>query len=82
MLIYAALFRIRSREAGVPGEGFRIPFGAPGLALLVAPSVVLTALLVGTGLWHDGGFDGLRALFDVVVLGSGPLTYALMKRSA
>jgi len=53
--------------------------GVDGISL---PMIVLTALLVGTGLWHGGGFDGLRALFDVAILGSGPLTYLLVKRSA
>jgi amino acid transporter len=80
LLIYAALFRLRRREAAGSGEGFRIPLGAPGLALLVAPSVVLVALVVATGLWHDGGLDARQAVLDAVILGSGPLTYALLKR--
>jgi amino acid transporter len=83
IMIYAALFRLRSREGGDTGEGFRIPLGKVGLGLLVAPSLLLVALVVTTGLWHDGAFDGRQALLDVVILASGPLTYLLWsKRSA
>lgn len=79
MLIYATLFRLR-RRAGEGGEGFRIPLGTRGLALMVVPSVVLAAALVGHGLWHDGAFDTRQALVDLLILGSGPLTYWLFGR--
>jgi amino acid transporter len=79
LLIYATLFRLRSR-AGGDGGGFRIPLGPRGLALMVAPSVVLAAALVAQGLWHDGAFDERQALVDLLVFGSGPLTYWLFRR--
>ena len=82
VLIYAALFRLRAREKGEPVLGFRIPFGAAGLGLLVAPSLVLVGLVLVTGLWHDGALDARQGLLDVALLASGPLTYALVKRTA
>jgi len=80
MLIYATLFRLRRREAGKNHEGFRIPVGVRGLAVMIAPSVVLAAALVTQGLWHDGAFDGQQALVDVVIFASGPVTYWLLRR--
>jgi amino acid transporter len=79
MLIYATLFRLRAR--GVGGEhGFRIPLGRRGLALMVAPGVMLAAALVVRGLWHDGAFDTQQALIDLAIFASGPLTYWLFRR--
>ena len=80
MLIYATLFRLRRRAIGENHEGFRIPVGARGLAVMIAPSVVLAAALVTQGLWHDGAFDGRQALVDVVIFASGPVTYWLLRR--
>jgi amino acid transporter len=83
MLIYATLFRLRSRaalNAGSPVEGgFRIPLGTFGLAAMAAPSAVLTVLVVAQGLWHEGRFDIQQALIDLLIFTSGPATYWLLK---
>jgi amino acid transporter len=80
LLIYAALFRLRSRGRNDVAEGFRIPLGAAGLGLLVAPSVALVGLVVVTGVWHEGALDVRQCLLDLAILASGPLTYVLMKK--
>ena len=79
LLIYATLFRLRARDSGEAG-GFRIGLDTRGLALMVAPAVLLATVLVMRGLWHDGAFDRLQALVDLVILASGPLTYWLFRR--
>jgi amino acid transporter len=76
-----SLFRLRSLGAGDSG-GFRIPLGTRGLALMVAPAVVLAALVVVRGLWHDGRFDAEQALIDLVIFASGPLAYGLFRQRA
>ena len=85
LLIYAALFRLRSRsaaraEGGPAAEGFRIPLGRVGLALMVVPSVALTALVIHQGLMPGGVLDTGQALLDVALFASGPLTYWLFRR--
>jgi amino acid transporter len=79
LMIYAALFKLRRRPARSDETGFRIPLGPRGLALMVAPSVAIVALVVSRGLWHDGGFDGRQALIDLAIFGSVPLTYRLFR---
>jgi len=79
MLIYATLFKLRARGLG-GSEGFRIPLRTGGLALMVAPAVLLAAALVVRGLWHDGAFDTEQALIDLVIFASGPLTYWFFRR--
>jgi amino acid transporter len=78
LLIYATLFRLRARDSGEPG-GFRIGLGRRGLALMIAPAVLLATALVVRGLWHDGAFDRQQALVDVAILASGPLSYWLFR---
>ena len=81
LLIYAALFRLRARAPEGPApEGFRIPLGAKGLALMVAPSVALVALVVRQGLWPGGVLDTGQVGLDVALFTSGPLTYFLFRR--
>ena len=80
LMIYAALFRLRRRPAHSESPGFRIPLGTTGLALMVMPSLVIVALVVARGLWHDGGFDVQQALIDLAIFGSVPLTYWLFRR--
>jgi amino acid transporter len=85
LLIYAALFRLRSRSVtSAPGgsavEGFRIPLGTRGLALMVAPSFLLVTLVVRQGLWPRGTLDMGQALLDLALFTSGPLTYLLFRR--
>jgi amino acid transporter len=80
MLIYAALFRLRGRASGSDHTGFRIPLGTAGLALIVAPSVAIAALVVGAGLGHGGILDREQALMDLVIFASGPLTYLALRR--
>ncbi|MFI5182997.1 MAG: APC family permease [Vicinamibacteria bacterium] len=80
MLIYAALFRLRARSSQSTAAGFRIPLGTAGLALMVAPSVAIAALVVAAGLGHGGILDGEQALMDLVIFASGPLTYLVLRR--
>jgi amino acid transporter len=86
MLIYATLFRLRSRAPravdGAGATGFRIPVGPAGLFWMTMPSVVLTVLVVVEGLWPEGVFDGRQALIDLVIFASGPATYWVFKRRA
>lgn len=86
MLIYATLFRLRSRAAPAgdvpPASGFRIPLGTVGLAVMAAPSAVLTLLVVAQGLWHEGALDVRQALIDLLIFTSGPATYWMFKRRA
>ena len=83
LLIYAALFRLRGRDSvsgqEAPPDGFRIPFGARGLALMAAPSFALVVLVIRQGLWPQGALDRDQALIDVALFASGPLTYLLFK---
>ncbi len=87
LLIFASLLRLRTHAPlsggpaapGAPDGGFRIPMGPAGLALMTVPAVLLSAMVVVKTVWHDGAFDGLRAAIDVLVLSSGPLTYALLR---
>jgi amino acid transporter len=80
LLIYAALFRLRG--AGSPARdpaAFKIPLGRAGLVLMIAPSVVLATLVVGLGLFHDGGVDGGQVVLDLLVFASGPVSYAFVR---
>jgi amino acid transporter len=80
MLIYATLLKLRrARGAERPG-GFRIPLGLSGLVLMTVPSVVLAALVLSQGVWHDGRLDGRQIGLDMVVFASGPATYFLFRR--
>jgi amino acid transporter len=80
MLIYAALFRLRRRNPEAVGVGFRIPLGTAGLALMVAPSVAIAALIIGAGLLHGGAFDVGQGLLDLAIFASGPLTFLALRR--
>ena len=80
LLIYAALLRLRGPGSPPRDEkAFSIPLGRVGLLLMIAPSVVLAALVVGLGLWHDGGLDKPQVLVDIAVFASGPVSYAAFK---
>jgi polar amino acid transport system substrate-binding protein len=79
LLIYAALFRLRSRGGALAADGFRIPVGRVGLALMVAPSVLLVALVIRQGIWPGGVFDRSQAFLDLAIFTSGPLTYLLFR---
>jgi len=88
LLIFASLLRLRAHApvsgaaaaSGAPGGGFRIPMGLAGLAVMTIPAILLSAMVIVQTVWHDGAFDTLRAGVDVLVLGSGPLTYALLQQ--
>lgn len=79
LLIYAAFFRLRARADAPSAGGFRIPLGRAGLALMVAPSVLLVALVIRQGIWPGGFFDRGQALLDLVIFASGPLSYLLFR---
>ena len=87
LLIFASLLRLRTHPpaawaavaAGGAGAEFRIPMGMTGLALMTIPSLFLSAMVIAQTVWHDGAFDALRTVIDVLVLASGPLTYALFR---
>ncbi len=87
LLIFASLLRLRTHPSAAPvaaatggaGAGFRIPLGLAGLALMTVPSLFLSAMVIVQTVWHDGAFDATRAAIDVLVLASGPLTYALFR---
>jgi amino acid transporter len=79
LLIYASFFRLRAR-ADAPSAGtFHIPLGRAGLALMVAPSVLLVALVIRQGIWPAGVFDRNQALLDLAIFTSGPLSYFLFR---
>jgi amino acid transporter len=80
LMIYAALFRLRRRPSPQGTSGFRIPLGTTGLALMVAPSLAIVALVVARGLWHDGAFDSGQGAIDLSIFASVPLTYWLFRR--
>jgi polar amino acid transport system substrate-binding protein len=85
LLIYAALFRLRARAKSLEGssaspDGFRIPLGNLGLALLFLPSLALVTLVIRQGLWPDGKLAAGQALLDLAIFTSGPLTYFLFRR--
>jgi len=85
LLIYAALFRLRARAKDSEGSsaspnGFRIPLGNLGLALLFLPSLALVTLVIRQGLWPDGKLATGQALLDLAIFTSGPLTYFLFRR--
>lgn len=82
LLIYATLFRLRRVAPPAERRGFRIPLGTAGLALMVAPSVVIITLVIRQGLFPDGRLDTGQALFNLAVFASGPITYALAGRRA
>jgi amino acid transporter len=81
LLIYAAFFRLRAQAGASSGEGFRIPLGRAGLALMAAPSVLLVALVIRQGIWPAGVFDRTQALLDLAIFTSGPLSYLLFRAS-
>jgi amino acid transporter len=79
LLIYASFFRLRDRAGAASSAGFRIPLGRGGLLLMVAPSVLLVALVIRQGIWPAGVFDRGQALLDLAIFTSGPLSYLLFK---
>jgi amino acid transporter len=89
LLIFGSLLKLRSHPASpaaVTAEGrrgavFRIPLGTTGIALMIIPSVVLSALAIVQTVWHDGAFDRFQAVIDLLVLASGPATYLLFSRA-
>lgn len=82
LMIYAALFKLRTVPSPHESAGFRIPLGGAGLAAMVAPSLAIVTLVVARGLWHDGAFDQGQALIDLAIFASGPITYLLFRRRA
>jgi amino acid transporter len=82
MLIYASLFRLRSRPAEGAAKGFRIPVGRLGLVLLTAPSVALAVLVLFQSLRGAGGFDWGQAAIALAIFASGPASYAVFRRGA
>jgi ABC-type amino acid transport substrate-binding protein len=80
LLIYAALFRLRSRPAAGDPAGFRIPLGKAGLVAMVLPSVLIVSLVIRQGLWPDGSLNRGQAVLDLAIFASGPLTYLLFRR--
>ncbi len=91
LLIYASLFRLRSRPplttAGMVavnpgtdrGRVFRIPLGRGGLAVMTAPSVALAILVVAQSLWPGGGFNAAQALVFLLLIASGPVSYLVFR---
>jgi len=80
MLIYASLFRLRSRPAAGMVGGFRIPVGRAGLVLMTAPSAALAALVIYQTLYGSEGFSWKTAALALAVFGSGPLSYVLLRK--
>jgi amino acid transporter len=80
MLIYASLFRLRSRPAAGTAGGFRIPVGRLGLVLMTAPSVVLAVLVIFKSVRGGEGFDALQGAIALAIFASGPLSYAAFRR--
>jgi hypothetical protein len=80
MLIYASLFRLRSRPAEGVAGGFRIPVGRLGLVLMTAPSVALAVLVIFQSLRKGEGFDVVQAAIALTVFASGPVSYAVFRR--
>jgi amino acid transporter len=80
LLIYAALFRLRGQPAHTTEPGFRVPLGTAGLAVMVAPSVIIVSLVIRLGLWPGGVLDVGQALIDLAIFTSGPLSYLLFRR--
>jgi amino acid transporter len=79
LLIYAALYKLRSREDGVPG-GFRIPLSRTGVLLMAAPSAAIVLLVIGGGLYKNGALDLQQLLIDAAIFSSGPLSYLFFRR--
>jgi amino acid transporter len=79
LLIYAALFKLRTRPDGAEAAAFRIPLSRAGVALLAAPSVVIVALVVRQGLFPDGTLNASQALLDLLLFASGPLTFLVFR---
>jgi amino acid transporter len=80
MLIYASLFRLRSRPSAGTAGGFRIPVGRLGLVLMTAPSVALAVLVIFQSLRRGGGFDALQGAIALAIFASGPVSYAVFRR--
>ena len=92
LLIYASLVRLRRTAplaAVVPAPGaagpaarpaFVVPLRRGGLYFMMVPSVLFAGVVIAQTVWHDGGFDARNTLLSLLLLSSGPLTYALFRR--
>lgn len=78
--IYAAFFRLRAEPIAFPKSRFRIPFGTAGLFLMFVPTFLIGVLVIQHGLFPRGSLDVRQALLQLLVFGSGPLTYMVMRK--
>ena len=72
-------------DAATPGGAgahrpFRIPLGRAGLAVMMAPGVLIAGWVVAQRLWNGGVFDVRVIALDLAVLASGPATYFIFRR--
>jgi len=71
----------RPGETGGGGSApFTIPLGRAGLVAMMLPGFAIALWVVAQRLWNGGRFDGRRALVDLAVFASGPVTYLLFRR--
>lgn len=80
LLMYAALLKLRGRPDDRAGSTFRIPLGRAGLAVLIAPSVLIVMVVVWFGLLPDGRLLVPEAALGAALLASGPMTYLCVQR--
>jgi amino acid transporter len=93
VLIFASLLRLRARPADPQTAGgrrdtagtestvpFTIPLGMAGLVAIMTPGCLIATWVVVQRFWNGGSFDGRRALLDLAVFASGPVTYLLFRR--
>jgi amino acid transporter len=88
LLIYASLLRLRRSAPPAQAAGnaapakpaFRVPLGPGGLFMMMLPSLVFAVVVLAQTVWHDGRFDVKNTLLSLLLLSSGPATYALFRR--
>src|SRR5262249_15843759 len=80
LLIYATLFKLRSKPDESDGAGFRIPLRTGGLLLIVLPSILIGAFVIQRSILPDGDLDARRSILHLLILASGPITYFLTRR--
>ncbi len=79
-VIYLNAIALRRQQPEAP-RPFRVPFGQGGLIAMMAPTVLLGVIGLGTTLFKDGVFSRTQLLIAAVALLSGPIVYLAVGRS-
>lgn len=78
ILLYANVWKMRHTHAGAK-RPFKIPFGKPGLLLMMLPTCVMALLAINSTVYEEGLFQPRQLLIGALALLSGPVVFGVVK---